>query len=167
MTIFSYQYSAAPHTLLKLLLAPDFVQSQRESLGERELRVDVDKRDSAATVVCTRLIETELPGFARKIFNPVNKVIETRHWRWTDDRIDGRFEVDVQGAPSRIEGSIKISPSSTGATYRVDFEVTAKVPLIRKKLEAYITEITLAGMQDEHDFNRRFLEGAERPTSGD
>ena len=45
-------------------------------------------------------------------------------------------------------------------TYDVEFEATAKVPLIRKKLEAFIEKSTMEGMRDEHDYNQRTLNEA-------
>jgi hypothetical protein len=50
--------------------------------------------------------------------------------------------------------------SGSGCTYDIEFEVTAKVPLIRKKLEEFIAKTTAEGMRDEHDYNRRTLNAA-------
>ena len=53
-----------------------------------------------------------------------------------------------------------ISPNGSGCTYDIEFEVSEKVPLIRKKLEEFVAKTTMEGMRDEHDYNQRELNAA-------
>ena len=64
------------------------------------------------------------------------------------------------GTPGKIDSNITISPNGSGCTYDIEFEVTAKVPLIRKKLEEFVAKTTAEGMRDEHEYNQRELNAA-------
>ena len=68
--------------------------------------------------------------------------------------------IDIVGTPGKIDSNITISPSGSGCTYDIEFEVSAKVPLIRKKLEEFVAKTTAEGMRDEHEYNKRQLDAA-------
>ncbi|MBW1904663.1 MAG: DUF2505 family protein, partial [Deltaproteobacteria bacterium] len=93
-------------------------------------------------------------------FNATNTIIERREWRDAGDKKTCKSHIDVVGTPGKIDSNVTISPSGSGCAYDIEFEATAKVPLIRRKLEAFIAKTTAEGMRDEHDYNQRTLNAA-------
>jgi len=139
---------------------PDNIKKRCEAAGERNVRVDVEESGGMKIITATREIDSDLPGFAKKLFNATNTIIERREWRDAGDKKTCKSHIDVVGTPGKIDSNITISPSGSGSTYDIQFEATAKVPLIRKKLEEFIEKTTLEGMREEHDYIQRALGGA-------
>lgn len=151
------EYPQDVHTVYAFVTDPEEIKKRSLALGELNPRVTVDEAGGTKTVTNTREIESDLPAFAKKLFNPTNTIVERAEWRDDGDRKICKQHIDVKGTPGKIDFNITISPNGSGATYDIEFEVTAKVPLIRKKLEEYIANQTLDGIRHEHDYNKQEL----------
>ena len=112
------------------------------------------------SITSTREIDSDLPAFAKKLFSATNTIVERREWRDAGEKKTCKSHIDVLGTPGSIDSNVTISPNGSGCTYDIEFEATAKVPLIRKKLEAFVEKTTMEGMRDEHDYNQRALKEA-------
>lgn len=153
----SFKYAQDTNTVFAALTNPDNVKACAEALGDKNVRVDLQESGATKTTICTRDVEAALPKFAKKLFNPVNEVVERREWREDGDRKACAFHVDVKGTPATIAGTITLSPEGAGCKYDVNFDVTAKVPLIRKKLEEFVGGVTADGFRDEHGYYKKTL----------
>ena len=147
-------------TVYRFVTDPDVIRRRSEAMGEKSIKIQVDEAGGTTTITATREIERDLPGFARKLFSSTNTIIERREWRDAGDRKTCKSHIDVKGTPAKIDFNISISPNGTGCTYDIEFEVSAKVPLIRKKLEEFIAKSTIEGIRDEHEYNHRELGSA-------
>ncbi len=147
-------------TVYHFVTDPERIKERCEAQGERNVRVEIEESGGTKIITSTREIDSDLPGFAKKLFNSTNTIVERREWRDAGDRKTCKSHIDVLGTPGKIDSNITISPSGSGCTYDIEFEVTAKVPLIRKKLEEFIAKTTLEGMRDEHAFIQRQLDAA-------
>lgn len=154
----TFTYKQDAETVYRFASDPDVTKARAEALGDENVRVTVQESGGSKTVTCTRLVEADLPAFAKKIFKPKNTVVERREWRDNGERKGCHFHVDVQGTPTKIDGNVTIAPAASGSTYSIDFEVTAKVPLIRKKLEEYIVGLTQESIKDEFNYNQQQLD---------
>jgi len=153
-------YTQDVDTVYRFVTDPENIKKRSEALGERDVRIEVEEVGGTKVVTATREIDSDLPGFAKKLFKPTNTIIERREWRDAGDKKTCKSHIDVVGTPGKIDSNVTISPSGSGCTYDIEFEVTAKVPLIRKKLEAFISKNTDEGMREEHDYNLRVLNAA-------
>ena len=135
--------------------------AKRPKITQNHLRANRPTPQQIGTLLTsTREIDSDLPGFAKKLFKPTNTIIERREWRDAGEKKTCKSHIDVVGTPGKIDSNVTISPAGSGCTYDIEFEVTAKVPLIRKKLEEFIAKTTAEGMRDEHDYNQRTLNAA-------
>ncbi len=153
-------YSQDVDTVYRLVTDPDHIKKRCEASGERNVRIQVEKSGGTTIITSTREIDSDLPGFAKKLFNATNTIVERREWRDAGEKKTCKSHIDVVGTPGAIDSNVTISPNGSGCTYDIEFEATAKVPLIRKKLEAFIEKSTMEGMRDEHDYNQRALKEA-------
>jgi hypothetical protein len=153
-------YTQDIDTVYRFVTDPDSIKNRCEASGERNIRIEVEEAGGTKVITSTREIDSDLPGFAKKLFKPTNTIIERREWRDAGDKKTCKSHIDVVGTPGKIDSNVTISPSGSGCTYDIEFEVTAKVPLIRKKLEEFIAKTTAEGMRDEHDYNQRTLNAA-------
>ena len=150
-------YTQDIDTVYRFVTDPESIKNRCEASGERNVRIEVEEAGGTKVITSTREIDSDLPGFAKRLFKPTNTIIERREWRDASDKKTCKSHIDVVGTPGKIDSNVTISPSGSGCTYDIQFEATAKVPLIRKKLEEFIAKNTAAGMRDEHDYNQRAL----------
>ncbi|MGB8330369.1 MAG: DUF2505 domain-containing protein [Polyangiales bacterium] len=153
-------YKQDVDTVYRFVTDPVNIKKRCEASGERNVRIQVEEVGGTKVITSTREIDSDLPGFAKKLFSATNTVVERREWRDAGDKKTCKSHIDVVGTPGKIDSDVTISPSGSGCTYDVVFEVTAKVPLIRKKLEEFVAKTTMEGMREEHDYNQRALNAA-------
>lgn len=153
-------YAQDIDTVYRFVTDPDVIKKRSEAMGERDIKIQIDDAGGTKTITSTRLIDSDLPGFAKKLFSSTNTIIERREWRDAGDKKTCKSHIDIIGTPGKIDSNITISPSGSGCTYDIEFEVSAKVPLIRKRLEEYVAKTTMEGMRDEHEYNQRQLNAA-------
>ena len=153
-------YTQDVDTVYRFVTDPEVIKKRSEAMGEKDIKIQVDDAGGTKTITSTREIESDLPGFAKKLFSSTNTIVERREWRDAGDKKTCKSHIDIVGTPGKIDSNITISPSGSGCTYDIEFEVSAKVPLIRKKLEEFVAKSTMEGMRDEHEYNQRELNAA-------
>ena len=151
-------YSQDVDTVYRFVTNPDEIRKRSEAMGEKNIKIQVDDAGGTKTITSTREIESDLPTFAKKLFSSTNTIVERREWRDAGEKKTCKSHIDIVGTPGKIDSNITISPSDAGCTYDIEFEVSAKVPLIRKKLEEFVAKTTAEGMRDEHEYNKRELD---------
>ena len=107
-----------------------------EGMGHREVELlESDFVDDVFTIKITRLVDVELPGFAKKVLKPTNTVVTTDEWRSNGDgTYGGHFELDTIGAPVDVKGTTRITPDGDRTAYRLTFDFNVNVPIIGGKI---------------------------------
>jgi len=152
MPRFRYEHSRDVDTVFAFITDADALTKRGKALGERDVKVEVTESDGVTHVRIAREVEQELPGFAKKLFKPVNVVVEREEWQSEGERKVAKGHLKVVGTGATFDSTISLSPSQTGCVYEIDFTVTAKAPLIRKKLEAFIGDTALQSLQRQHEY---------------
>jgi hypothetical protein len=133
-----------------------------ESMGHRDVEVvELDADDDTVRIVSTRVVDVDLPGFAKKALTPTNTMKQTDEWRRHDDGSwSGTFAVDVQGAPVHIDGSMKLAPEAEGTRHEVTLELKVKIPIIGGKVADWVGKNDAQRTLDaEFAFNAQRLGG--------
>lgn len=128
-----------------------------EALGERNVQVEVDESGGVTKTQIVREVERELPGFAKRLFKAKNTLVEREEWRSVNGQYEGKGQLKIVGTGATIDSKIRLSPSGAGCIYEIDLEVTAKAPLVRKKLEAFIGDTSLDSLREQHEYYARRL----------
>ena len=114
--------------------------AKAERAGHRDIEVlDHTVADDHAHVELKRTVTVELPGFAKRVMEPTQRVRTIDDWyRREDGTCDGTFGTDVRGAPFSLKGTTSLEADGADRTrYRVDIEVQIKVPVVGKRLEKW------------------------------
>lgn len=120
-------------------------------MGHREVKV-VEHTDEgiAMTLVISRVVDVDLPGFARKVLKPTNTVVSTDRWEARPDgSYGGGFDVDVHGAPVVSHGTTRLTPAGERTDYEVTVSVEVKVPMIGGKIADWAKGDIQAQMKKE------------------
>ena len=157
MPKFRFEYAQDVDTVFALMTDPAALIRRCESLGEWNVEVDVAEGDGSKTVTIKREVEQELPGFAKKLFKPKNTLLEREQWQTGGEQKTARGHLDILGTGGKIDSTIRLSPTGAGCVYEIDFQVSAKVPLIRRKLEEFIGNTALDSLRAQHEHYRAVL----------
>lgn len=157
----SYHFDADVQTVFALMCDPEFIARKYSDAGATEIQVDSDRRVDGPTVVSRRKMTVDLPGFAKKVMQPTNTVVQTDEWRPVDESGQRvcRYRVEVQGVPSRIEGTVTLVPDRSGTRQDVEADVKVSIPLLGGRLEKFAVESGQKALADEAAFTAGELSG--------
>ena len=136
----THRYEATPDRVIEMFADPEAVRARYEGMGHREVEIlGCERSDATLEVRSRRVVDVELPGFARKVLSPTNTMIQTDRWtRSGDGSWDGTFDVDVVGAPVEMSGTMSLGPDGDRTEYSVTIRMAVKVPLIGGKIADWI-----------------------------
>jgi hypothetical protein len=159
--IHTYQHSA--DDVFAALIDFDAVKSKYEAIGQSEVQLvrRDDGDDGSVTMVTTRVVPLELPGFAKKVLSPKQHVTQTDVWSGPDSkgRRTGTFVVEAKGTPVRVHGTLALTPrKGSGCTNTTDVTVDCKVPLIGGKIADLVANDTRRALDHEQVWMSEYLE---------
>ena len=157
MPRFRFEHTKDVDTVFALITDPAALAARCEALGERDIKVEVTKDGGTVNLRISREVEQELPGFAKKLFKPTNVLVEREEWRTEGDRKVAKGLLKIAGTGATLDSTISLSPAPAGSIYEIDFQVTAKAPLVRKKLEAFIGDTALESLRKQHEHYAKVL----------
>ena len=105
----SHVYPVPVDTVIAMFHDEAATVGRYESMGHRDVQIlEFAADDGTVRIVSSRVVDVDLPGFAKKALTPTNTMKQTDEWqRRGDGSWAGTFAVDVQGAPVRIDGTME------------------------------------------------------------
>ena len=159
----SHVYPVPVEAVIAMLRDPDATIAKYESMGHRDVEiVELVSDDTTLRIVSSRVVDVELPGFAKKALKPTNTMVQTDEWRRRDDGSwAGTFDVDVHGSPAHISGTMTLVPHGSGSSHDVTLDVDVKIPLIGGKIADWVGKNDVRRTLDaEYAFNDSRLAAA-------
>jgi len=158
--IHTYEHSA--DQVFAALTDFEALKSKYEAIGQSDVQlVRHDTNDEGSvTVVTTRIVPLELPGFAKKVLSPKQHVTQTDVWSASDSkgRRSGTFAVEAKGTPVRLHGTLQLTPrKASGCTNTTDVTVECKVPLIGGKIADLVAGDTRRALDHEQTWLSEYL----------
>jgi len=157
MPQFRFEHAQDVDTVFNLITSPDELTARCEALGERNAKAEASESGGVTNTQIAREVDQELPGFAKRLFKPTNTLVEREQWRSVDGGYEAKGQLKIVGTGATIDSTIRLSPSGSGCVYEIDLQVTAKAPLIRKKLESFIGDTALESLRNQHEYYARRL----------
>lgn len=131
----SHTYDAPVDEVISMFGDPDAVTERYEGMGHRDVQIlECDRGDDTLSVVCSRVVDVDLPGFAKKVLSPTNTMVQKDRWNRSGEGWDGSFDVDVAGAPVEMSGTMTLSTDGERTVHEVTIEMKVKVPLVGGKI---------------------------------
>ncbi|HWS46617.1 MAG TPA: DUF2505 domain-containing protein [Acidimicrobiia bacterium] len=161
----SHRYPVPVDAVIAMLQDKSATVDKYEGMGHRDVQVLEFEADATALrIVSSRVVDVELPGFAKKALKPTNTMTQTDEWKRNDDGSwSGTFTVDVKGSPVRIAGTMTLEPEPDGARHHVALDVDVKIPLIGGKIADWAAKNDVRRTLDaEFAFNEHRLEEGAR-----
>jgi hypothetical protein len=136
----TWDYATGPDDVAALLRDPEYLKRRSEEAGEKNVEVTIEDTLDGMRVVVARDKEVELPGFAKRMFAPKNRIVDDVRWKRQGERWVGEYTLEIAGVPGEIRGKSTLFPSANGTRHESSFQVTARVPLLASKLEAFVAD---------------------------
>lgn len=139
---------------------PDSHTTKFESMGHRDIEIlESQTSDSGLHMKVRRVVDVELPGFAKRFMKPTNTVTTTDDWTRADDgSYRGSQTVETDGAPVKISAATALIPTGEQTRYEVAVHVEVKVPLVGGKLSDFAKGITERQLTQEFAAGDKWLE---------
>jgi len=158
----TYKHPAAK--VFTMLTDFDAVKEKYEALGQSDVQlVRCDRgKDGSVTLVTRRVVPLELPGFAKRVLSPKQRVTQTDEWSAADSKgvRTGTFAVEAKGTPVRVFGSLRLVPKGTkGCTNTTAVTVECKLPLIGGKIADLVAKDTRRAVDHEQAWTTTHLKG--------
>lgn len=158
--IHDYQHPA--DEVFAALVDVEAVTAKYEAIGQSDVQlVRRDEADDGAiTMVTTRVVPLELPGFAKKVLSPKQHVTQTDVWSGADSkgRRSGTFTVEAKGAPVQVHGTLELVRRGAKASINTtEVTVECKVPLIGGKIADLVANDTRRALDHEQTWMSEHL----------
>lgn len=156
----SRTYDASLDAFLAMLRDPAATEAKYAGMGHEQIEiVECRGDDTEIRVESTRVVTVDLPGFAKKVLQPTNRMHQTDTWTARPDGSwTGSFEVEVHGAPIRLNGTLELVGHGATTEQTVTIDVQVKVPLIGGKIADWAANNDVRHTLDaEFDHNGRWL----------
>jgi hypothetical protein len=140
---------------------PDAHVAKFESMGHRDIElVEAESDDDSFRITVKRVVDVDLPGFAKRVLSPTNTVTSTDVWHRNDDgSCEGEQTVDTEGAPVKISSTTRLTPRGEQTHYEVKVKLDVKVPLIGGKLANWSKSKVQEQLDEEFAAGDKWLEG--------
>src|SRR3954469_22916478 len=134
-----HTYAAPITTVIDMFADEGAIRDRYEGMGHRDVTVlECTRTATSLRVRSSRVVDVELPSFAKKVLKPTNTMVQTDEWNADGDTWTGTFAVEVQGAPVRINGTMQLDPEGDKSTHSVTINMDVKVPLVGGKIADWI-----------------------------
>ena len=132
----SHKYAAPIGAVIAMLRSPEATVAKFEGMGHRDVELlECAEDDGVLRIRSSRVVDAELPGFAKRVLKPTNAMRQTDEWHeQPDGSWAGTFDVDVQGAPIHINGTMRLRAEGTDCRHDVTITVKVNVPLVGGKI---------------------------------
>jgi uncharacterized protein DUF2505 len=150
----TYRYSV--EQVIAKMTDPDFLRRRSEKAGHRNIDVKVEERGGATHVRITRDIESDIPSFAKKVVDAVNRVTDFIEYRARDGGWIGTYRVEVSKR-IRISGEWTVRPAAGGCEASDTFTATVDIPLIGRKIAELAERDVAKAIRDDNMFTEKEL----------
>jgi hypothetical protein len=128
----SHTYDAPVEAVIAMLRDPEATVAKYESMSHRDVKVlECKETKGSLRIVSSRVVDVDLPGFAKRVLRPTNTMHQTDDWKeQKDGSWAGTFDIDIQGAPMHLSGTMSLTPGGRKCTEEISVKVDVKVPIV-------------------------------------
>ncbi len=139
-----YDVPADVETAYAAISGDGWAPAKGEALGDGSQVVSRTVGEGGAvTLVVSRNLPDNIPGFLTKFLPSGGKVVQTDTWGPLVDGVrSGTWTTDTAGSPAKVEGTMRLEPSGAGCAYVVQGTAKVSIPLVGGKAEGVVVGLT-------------------------
>jgi hypothetical protein len=160
----NHRYDHPAGAVFAALTDFDAVKAKYEAVGQRDVQLvrRDEGDDGAVTLVTTRVVPLDVPGFAKRFLSPSQTVTQTDEWEaaGADGSRSGRFEVAAKGTPVSVRGTLALTPTGeSSCTNDTVVTIECGVPLVGGKIADFVAKDTRGAVDHEQTWLQAHLAG--------
>lgn len=156
----SHKYATDVADVYAAFCKPDFYKKKFAAVGARGVEVlEKKKRGDTFYIRTEREVPSDVPGMLRKFLGDWNTVVQTESWEPDDEGYFNQLEIESEGVPVSIEGTMSLQPDGKGCVNKLSFEIDCSIPLVGGKLEDFIARDMREVLDREYKFIKGYLVG--------
>lgn len=137
----SLQYNKSSDAVIKMFGDPAYFERKFQKLNALAFEMISQSTQGDQFSIKMKLtfpLSVPVPGFAKKVVGDTTTLIEDDTWDLGAKT--GTLLVDIQGAPVKAVGQMKLVDQGSGCSNEISWDISCSVPLIGKKIEKLIAE---------------------------
>jgi hypothetical protein len=155
----SFSYTSDVESVFRLMGDEEFLKEKYASLGQRDFTVTGHEENGGRRLSTTRVVDSNIPSFAKRILGSTNTLVQTEEWSAPDagGTRTGRWTVEISGSPVRMGGTMRLSPQGEHCVHQISVAVTASVPLIGGKIADFAGKQAVDLLREDARYNSEWL----------
>lgn len=151
---FSYEFAHSAEEIFEKITDVQFIADRCIALGSLDADCGSDEK-ALPNITITRTEEAELPALMKKVVGKQQEMKTIEQWSETDESYDSRSMTTVAGTPIKIAATQCLYNTEEGSQITVELTVTAKIPLLRSKVEPMIASKVRKEMLREFEYTEQ------------
>ncbi len=153
---YKHTYKKSVDEVYAKLTDPEFLRRRSEASGHRNIDIQVNQRGEVLEIRITRDIESDIPSFAKRVVDPVNRVVDVIEWRDKGSSKAATYRVTVSKRIS-LRGETKLDAVDGRCVQMESFTATVDVPLIGRKIADIVERETTTAIASDCAFTANEL----------
>lgn len=156
----SHEYEYPIETVMEVFRDPDFYLEKFEGVGARNVEVLASSdEDGVFAIETQREVPLDVPAALKTLLGSWTTVIQNEEWvEGEDGEYLNELEVNSEGVPAIITGSMRLVPTDQGCVNEVVMEIDCSIPLVGRKLERFVADSTEEQLEAEYEFVQEYLD---------
>ncbi len=164
-----HTYAAPVEQVFEAMTSPEVLVAKYTALGHVDVKiVEHGERAGIISVRSRRGVPMDVPGFAKRFFDPIN--IVEQHDEWDPPLPDGSrwgiWQVSARGVPVTTGGQLRLGPTADGCGTVVEItgEVTCPMPIVGGRIASFVGDDVERTMHAEEAFMDGYLAELANPS---
>ena len=150
------RYPSDPEAVLAMLTDEAFLRRRAERAHALSYEAESTRNGSDVRTRLRQSLPAQVPDFLRRFVGQSIVLVEVVEWEppAADRSYSGTLNVEVNGAPVTLRGTIRLALADGGTLQTVDARLKASVPMIGRKVEEAAAPAVVAGLDQMAEIGR-------------
>ena len=161
--VIEHPFKTSVEQLYRLFLDPSFNHAKFLAEGARNIQQSLHTAaDGSVVLAVQRDIEvqppSEIPYLLKKFIRPCYSGVQTEHWQGSaGGPYHCALSIEISGVPVSILGALSLKAKGRGCVISGHLDIDCGLPLVGKKLAAFIATDVQSKIALEDQFTRAYL----------
>jgi hypothetical protein len=144
-----YQFPHDIDSVVKEITSEAYIHDRCKWIGDRAEVKREEGADGSVTLILDRYVTKNYPKVFKKLFPAEQHMYHTEKWEPNGNNWKGSYKVEVTGAPVIVESGYTLKQAGTVCDLAIWHSITAKIPILGRRVEKYILSETRAQFGDQ------------------
>lgn len=131
----------------------DFIKAKLETLGARNVEVEISEENNVKIVKVSREVQVEAPGALKNFVNLWNKMTQIERWRGKKGGpYSGEMDIQIANAPVVVKSTMQLESTEEGCAVETLTSIKSNIPFLGRIMDNFMGEMTEKTIEEEFHF---------------